>query len=210
MKINKTNEPLFITLLVTLFMLSSCSYITKKIDSPIDSSLTESINTKTDYYAILDELGPPAYITSLADGFAFQYETLQIDEQQFGLSADIDLFRWFKLSYGRAKVDREVHTFVFNNAGYVQAYGKKQTRDDAGKGISYQFIVKVAQVVDTQYLDKASPQHNWGIALLQPLPVALNREQSLDSGLHGLEQRGTPSEIGQRTLEFNTLRKQRR
>jgi hypothetical protein len=209
MKINKTNLPFFTTLLITLFTLSSCSYITKRIDSPADSSFTKTINSKTDYYAILDELGPPAYITSLADGFAFQYETLQVEEQQFGLSADVDLFRWFKLSYGRAKVDREVHTFVFNNAGYVQAYGKKQIRDDAGKGISYQFIVKVAQVVDTQYLEKASPQHNWGVALLQPLPVALNREQNLDSGLHGLEQRGTPTDIGQRTLEFDTLRKRR-
>ena len=205
MKINKQNSCHFIILIAAL--LSGCSYITKQMDEPIDSAVTESISNKTHYYDLMDQLGPPASISSLADGFAFQYETLQIDELQFGLSADVDLFRWFKLSYGRAKVDREVHTFVFNKAGYVQAYGKKHIKDDAGKGISYQFIVKVAQVVDTQYLEKASPQRNWGFALLQPLPITLNREQSMDSGVSGLEQRGTPTAIGQRTLEFHDDRK---
>lgn len=206
MKINETNCYYIIILIVVLLMLNGCSYLTKKMDTPIDSSVTELANVKTHYYEILDELGPPAYISSVADGFAFQYETLQIDEQQFGISANIDIFRWFKLAYGRASVKSEVHTFVFNNNGYVQAYGKQHIKDDAGKGISYQFIVKFTQVVDTSYLEKPSAQNNWGFALLQPLPVALNREQSMDSGTHGLEQRGTPMAVGQRTLEIQSTR----
>jgi len=203
MKVSKSACAGFILFTVCLITLAGCASINKHYDRPIELSETNLSNEQTHYYAILDELGPPAYISSLANGFAFQYETLQIDELQFGLSSDVDLLRWFKLSFGRAKLDRKVYTFVFNKTGYLQAYGEKQIKDDAGKGISYQFIVKVAQVVDTQYLEKVSPQHNWGFALLQPLPIALNREQSMDSGADGLEQRGTPNSIGQRTLEMH-------
>jgi len=127
-------------------------------------------------------------------------------EERFGLSADIDLFRWFKLAYGKATVEREVHTFIFNNKGYVQAYGNKNLEENAGKGLSFQFIVKAEQVVDTKYLEKPYPQQTWGFSLLQPLSVGMNREQSLDSGDNGLEQRGTPTDIGQRALEFQSVR----
>lgn len=204
--INETIRSYIIVFIVSLINLTGCTSITKHIDKPLGSSPTELAKAQIHYYKILDELGPPAYISSLSDGFAFQYETLQIDELQFGLSADIDFFRWFKLAYGNAEVERDVHVFIFNKEGYVQAYGNKQIKDDAGKGISYQFIVKVAQVVDTKYLEQPFAQHNWGFSLLKPLPVGMNREQSLDSGAHGLEQRGTPTAVGQRTLELQTVR----
>lgn len=193
----------FIVLLVTL---GGCTSITKNIDKPLNSFPAELAKEQTHYYKILDELGPPAYISSLPGGFAFQYETLTIDELQLGLSADIDLFRWFKLAYGKATVEREVHTFIFNEEGYVQAYGNRDIEESAGKGLSFQFIVKVAQVVDTKYLEKPYAQHTWGFSLLRSLPVGMNGMQSLDSGDNGLEQRGTPTGAGQRTLEFQSVR----
>ena len=199
------NKAIWLTkyvLMVLLLILGGCSFITKKIDTPIDASAADLAKQQIHYYKVLDELGPPAYISSLPNGFAFQYETLQIDELQFGISSNTDFFRWFKLAYGNAKVDRKIHVFVFSNEGYVQAYGKKHMKEGAGKGLSYQFIVKVAQIVDTSHLEQATAQHNWGFSLLHPLPVAMNRQQSLDTGEHGLEQRGTPTAIGQRTLEM--------
>ena len=206
MKINESYWLFSVLCIVVLLNQAGCSHITKKIDNPIDSSVTELTKDHIHYYKVLDELGPPAYISSLPEGCAFQYETLQIDELQFGISADVEIFRWFKLAYGNAKVERELHTFVFNKEGFIQAYGNKQIKDDAGKGISYQFIVKVAQVVDTSHLEQPFAQHNWGFSFLQPLPVAMNREQSMDSGAHGMEQRGTPNAVGQRTLEMHTER----
>mgnify|MGYP001825126009 FL=1 len=198
---------LYTTLLIVLLvMLGGCTLINKKIDKPLDSFSAELTNSETHYYKILDELGPPAYISSLAVGFAFQYEALSIDEHQLGLSTDMDLIRWFKLAYGKATVKRDVHTFIFNNEGYVQAYGDRRLQENVGKGLSLQFIVKVAPTVDTKYLEKPYPQNNWGFSLLQPLSMGLNRKQSLDSGNYGLEQRGTPTEVGQRTLELQSMR----
>ena len=194
---------LFIVMLITQV---GCASITKQFDKPLGASIAEITPGITHYYEVLDELGPPANISSLADGFAFEYETLEINEQQFGISSSMDVIRWFKLAYGKAKVSREVRTVIFNKEGYVQAYGKKQLNEDVGSGMSFQFIVKVTQIVDTSYLEKPSTPNAWGFSLLKPLPVGLNRVQSLDSGEHGLEQRGTPTEIGQRTLEFYGVR----
>ena len=192
----------WIAFLVLLIALTGCAWITKQYDTPLDTAVTGLTEERVHYYRVLDELGPPANISALADGFAFQYETVQIDEQQFGISSSMELLRWNKLAYGSARVSREMHTYVFDREGYVQAYGSKKLKEDIGSGMSFQFIVKVTQIVDTSYLETPSAQHAWGYALLQPLSVALNREQSMDSGLYGLEQRGTPTEIGQRTLEF--------
>ncbi len=189
-------------LLVSLIALSGCASITSRIDRSLNASLAELTGDQTHYYKILDELGPPAQISSLSNGFAFQYEALRIDEQQLGFAVDIKFFRWFKLAYGGAKVKREVNTFVFDENGYLTAYGNADFDEDVGKGVSYQFIVNVAQVVDTTFLEKPSAQHDWGFALLQPLPVTLNRAQSLDLGDHGMEQRGTPTAVGQRALEL--------
>mgnify|MGYP001812267877 FL=1 len=198
---------LYTTLLIVLLvMLGGCTLINKNIDKPLDSFSAELTNSETHYYKILDELGPPAYISSLPVGFAFQYEALSIDEQQLGLSTDMDFIRWFKLAYGKATVKRDVHTFIFNSEGYVQAYGNRRLQENVGRGLSLQFIVKVAPIVDTKYLEKPYSQHNWGFSLLQPLSMGLNRKQSLDSGNYGLEQRGTPTEVGQRTLEFQSTR----
>ncbi|UCH46610.1 MAG: hypothetical protein JSU95_10825 [Betaproteobacteria bacterium] len=154
------------------------------------------------YHQVLDTLGPPTRISALPDGFAFEYESFRIDERQLGLSPNVKFLRWFKLAYGTARVARETYTLVFDSNGLVKAFGNAREDQDAGKGLAFQFIVTVTQVVDTRYLDEWPGQHAWGVSMLQPLPVALNREQSLDSGEHGIEQRGTPTSSGQRTLEW--------
>jgi hypothetical protein len=199
--------PGLIALVSLLVALPGCTSINKQLDRPVHPSEITSKNRPTHYFTILDELGPPASITSLPEGFAFQYESLKINEQQFGFSTDRGFLSWLKLAYGSASASRNVHVYVFNKAGHLQSYGNKVLKDDIGKGMSVQFIVTVAQIVDTSYLEKPPTQHSWGSSLMRPLPIALNRAQSLDSGQHGLEQRGTPTSAGQRTLEMRDGRK---
>ncbi|KPK11615.1 MAG: hypothetical protein AMJ68_04905 [Acidithiobacillales bacterium SG8_45] len=207
---NDRKWPGFVLLFTLLGTLTGCASINKQLDSPVRPSGSTSDNKSTHYFAVLDELGPPASLTALPEGFAFQYEALKIHEQQFGISSDRPLLRWFKLAYGSATAMREVHVYVFNKNGYLQAQSTKRLKDNVGKGLSFQFIVKVTQIVDTSYLEKPSIQHTWGASLTRPLPIALNSAQSLDSGLHGLEQRGTPASVGQRTLEARDSRKNSR
>jgi hypothetical protein len=46
------------------------------------------------------------------------------------------------------------------------------------------------------------PQHKWGSSLLQELPGTLNMGSNPGSGQSGLQQRGTPTAIGQQSLEM--------
>jgi hypothetical protein len=72
---------------------------------------------------------------------------------------------------------------------------------DLGKGMAVQFIVAVQETIDSSFLTGPESQHQWGMNMLRPLPVLLNTPHGVDSGGSGLEQRGTPTRAGQRTLE---------
>ncbi len=58
-------------------------------------------------------------------------------------------------------------------------------------------------VVDVDDLLDPMSQHRWGALSLGELPITLNRDSSPDSGASTLEQRGTPTGAGQRSLEMH-------
>ena len=96
-----------------------------------------------------------------------------------------------------------VHIFTFDKRGFLRSHVGKMTRKDIGDGSSLQFIFTVEEMVDTNYLEKDPVQQDWGFSLLKPIPQNLNLNQSLDSGNNGFEQLGTPTAVGQRTLEMH-------
>lgn len=63
--------------------------------------------------------------------------------------------------------------------------------------------------VDTKHLWEAPEQFAWGRQALEPLAATLNVGQSVSSGTHGIEMRGTPDSVGQRTLEMQKKRRRR-
>jgi len=73
--------------------------------------------------------------------------------------------------------------------------------EPVGKGLALQFLFIAMPTVDTRHLWETSEQHLWGRGELEPLSVTLNAGQSIVTGSHGLEMRGTPRSAGQRTLE---------
>ena len=58
-------------------------------------------------------------------------------------------------------------------------------------------------VVDVDDLTERMPQHRWGRGNLLRLPEAINAPSAPDLGSGGIEQRGTPSGVGQRSLEMD-------
>lgn len=203
MKIHKLQQPVFAILLVMAIALNGCTIMNKQIDLPPSAKALAVKKVKTHYYEILDRLGPPAQITALSEGFAFLYESLLINEQQIGISMPGEVLSWFKLSVADTDVERQIQIFIFDKSGFLRSHVDRAVRDDIGDGLSFQFFVTVEQVVDTRYLEMDFVQQTWGFGLLKPLPQTLNSRQSLDSGTRGLEQRGTPTTVGQRALEMH-------
>jgi hypothetical protein len=188
--------------LLLMLCISSCTRIRVSVDKEIDTARTHTIQQNTHYSGVLAALGPPAKLTALPVGFAFLYESTHAVQRGISL-----FFMHPALGLGITKGDRRLDTYVvvFNERGLVVGHGKSTK--------SVPLSVTVALSIPTggklRDLTAPDPQHRWGMRMLTPLPKTLNAANDIDAGLHGLEQRGTPIAVGQRTLE-RTYGKSRR
>src|SRR5262249_46307431 len=96
------------------------------------------------------------------------------------------------------KGDRLLDSYVvvFNERGLVVSH-EKFTKSVP---LSLSFALTIPTGGPPRELTAVAPQHHWGMSLLNPLPQTLNAANDIDAGMHGLEQRGTPRTVGQRTL----------
>ena len=191
--------------------LTGCTILGKQISKPIpveQAGLKENI---THVQQIVALLGPPTHMSALPHGFIMVYEYVDAAEQQFGINLEFIGLNWFKMSFGRASANHESLVLVFDDTGLLQVQEYDKWAEDLGKGFGFQLFFVAMPTVNTRHLDTSPGQLSWGRAALQPLPITLNTAQSMDSGSHGIELRGTPDSVGQRTLEMRTMpqRKQR-
>lgn len=197
--------------LLFLAGLTGCTILGKQIGKPIpveQAGLEENI---TQVKQIVALLGPPTHMSVLPHGFIMVYEYVDAAEQQFGINLEFIGLNWFKMSFGRASTNHESLLLIFDDAGLLQAQEYDKWAEDLGKGFGFQLFFVAMPTVNTRHLDASPEQLSWGRSALQPLPITLNTAQSLDSGSHGIQLRGTPDSVGQRTLEMRimTRRKQR-
>ena len=91
---------------------------------------------------------------------------------------------------------------TFDGKGVLRSREFHAFEEDLGSGFGLSFLYSIVTLVDYSRLEKQPEILNWGAGLLEPLPEALNTMHSFDNGLRGVEQKGTPSSVGQRTLEM--------
>jgi hypothetical protein len=182
---------LVILLPFMLMLISSCTRIHISNDKEIDAARTHLIQHNTTYADVLAALGPPAKVTALPSGFAFLYESTQVLQRGLALSV-------YFLRVSVTKGDRGLDSYVvvFDERGLVVGH-EKLTKTVP---LSVTFAVTIPTGGPPQELTASAPQHRWGMSLLNPLPQTLNAANDIDVGMHGLEQRGTPRAVGQRTL----------
>ena len=191
------------------FGLGGCTVLYQTIDAPTGWTSDHFEEGKTRYGQVLDALGPPAKVSRTASGFSFLYEYLYVRERQFGISYNeeglgfgLQWLEWIQLAYGKAWADRESLVLTFDKAGVLRTERFAAWREDLGTGTSVQLAVEAGSVVDTSSVTEDTNTNRWGMMMLRPLPRTLNESQNIDSGQHGLEQRGAPHVVGQRSLEI--------
>ena len=151
---------------------------------------------------VLDQLGPPHRMSASVSGYEMAWEYWRINEDKLGLSLRPIGIEALSIDWGDAQTRGEYLLLSFDrNHQLVHSEYQKFDRD-AGGGQGIQAFVSVVEVVDVGDLTEPMPQHRWGLFGLERLPVTLNRDNHIDSGQHGLEQRGTPSGVGQRSTEM--------
>ena len=174
-----------------LILISSCTRIHISNDQAIDAERTHLIQHNTSYTDVLVALGPPAKVTALPSGFAFLYESTQVLQRGIALS-----FYFIRASVTKGDRVLDSYVVVFDERGLVVGH-EKLTKSVP---LSVTFAVTIPTGGPPRELTASAPQHHWGMSLLNPLPQTLNAANDIDGGMYGLEQRGTPRAVGQRTL----------
>ena len=186
-----------------LSIMAGCTAIHTEIDAPIKNNGKDFKEGETRISNVLSEIGPPGKISSLGrNGVVFLYEYVSITEHQVGVSPPGDLLRWFKLSVAKAKDVRQVLLLTFDDKGVLSGREYHESKEDLGSGVGLNFLYNIVSLVDYSQLENPPEILNWGDGLLKPLPEALNTMNSFDNGMGGVEQKGAPSSVGQRTLEM--------
>jgi hypothetical protein len=197
----RLRDSVLVLLVMTSLAGSGCTILGRRHGEPIaesDLRLQEGVTTAAE---AVRGLGPPARMSALPGGFAMLYEYINAEERQLGINLDFIGIDWFKMATGRGLAKRQTLLLVFDDGGTLRASDFQAWTEPVGKGLALQFLFIAMPTVDTRHLWETSEQHLWGRGELEPLSVTLNAGQSIVTGSHGLEMRGTPRAAGQRTLE---------
>lgn len=151
---------------------------------------------------VMDIFGPPQRMSAGASGYIMAWEHWQVDEDSLGfrlgaLGADL-----LSLDWGKSRIRGEFLLVTFDREHRLSGTTVSEWDSDAGGGQGIQPLASVLSTVDVDDLVDTMPQHGWGATYLQELPRALNTPSSPNSGQAGMEQRGTPPTIGQKSLEY--------
>ena len=192
--------------LTSLLLLQGCLQIHREFGQDVYSQAAELIQSEQeiDVARVLEVLGPPQKLSALPQGYAFLYQFSVVDEQQIGLSSDLPVLRWLKFSMAAANARIKTTVFRFDDHDQLIAASSAITHSDLGDEKSIMFALAMSALVDSDDLGYDRWGSNlWGASLLQSTAKTLFVQSDLDSGNIGFEQRGTPTRVGQRTLELH-------
>ncbi|MCB1675238.1 MAG: hypothetical protein KDI01_03045 [Halioglobus sp.] len=151
---------------------------------------------------VLADLGPPLRLSATATGYVLAWEHWHIRERTLGLSLGAMGADFLSLDWGDARIRGEFLLLSFDRQHRLTGRALSHWDNRGGGGRSIQPFISLVSLVDVDDMTQRLPQHNWGANALLPLPATLNLHSRPDTGRSGIEQRGTPASIGQRSLEM--------
>ena len=152
---------------------------------------------------VLLQLGPPQRLSRTTNGYVMAWEHWDIREDSIGFSLGFLGADLLSVDWGDAKVSGEFLLLSFDREHRLASSDFASWDGDAGGGSAVQPLFGLVSVVDIDDLTERMPQHDWGRGNLLRLPEALNAPSAPDLGTGGIEQRGTPRGVGQRSLEMD-------
>jgi hypothetical protein len=153
---------------------------------------------------VLEKLGPPLRMTATDTGFVLAWEHWHIRENSVGVSLGALGAEFLSADWGEMRVKGDFLLLSFDKQHLLTSATSSQWDNYGGGGKSIQPFFGFISVVDTDDLTGPMPQHRWGSAILQRrLATTLNSGSNSDTGQNGLQRRGTPTAIGQQSLEID-------
>jgi hypothetical protein len=189
-------------LLCVCLVAPGCSVIRQDVGQPLLVDM-KAIAAAPDYHHVLRILGPPHKLSRSEHDMTFLYEEVDLTERQVGFNLTIRDITLLKVVIAREFADRQVLVVTFDVEGNTRSFGHQKWSDIVAEGAALQFVFVIAGVADEGDLNDSPAVHQWGFGLLEAdLARLLNRQNRLDTGGSGVEQKGTPTAAGQHTLEL--------
>lgn len=189
-------------LLVAAVLLAGCTQWRYRLGDQL-AQLEQAPPTGTPLAEVLETLGPPLRISASPTGYVLAWERWHVRENSLGFSLGALGADFLSVDWGSLRADGEYLLLAFDRERRLASASSSQWDNHRGGGQAVQPLFSFVDVVDAEELVERLSTHRWGASLLQELPEGLNRESSPDTGQGGLEQRGTPPGVGQRTLEMD-------
>ena len=189
--------------LALLLVLQGCTQWRYNIGEPLSEVAQPSPDQQPHLREVLLELGPPQRLSATTNGYVMAWEHWTIREDSIGLSLGFLGADFLSVDWGEARVSGEFLLLSFDREHRLLTSDFSTWDSDAGGGSAVQPFIGVVSVVDVDDLTERLPQHDWGRTNLLPLPRAINSPSAPDLGGTGIEQRGTPTGVGQRSLEMD-------
>jgi hypothetical protein len=199
---NKRLPALLASLIATAGLTQGCSQWRYELGESISEVQTPAVEESLSLGSVLEKLGPPMRVSATPDGYVLAWEHWRIKEDTVGLSlgplgADFISFDW-----GKARMKGKFILATFNHNHQLTGSAFSTWDSEAGSGAALQPFIGVS-VVDVGDLVRRMPHHRWGATSLDRLPATLNADYRPDTGQGGIQQRATPTGIGQQSLEMD-------
>lgn len=189
--------------LFVLLCLQGCTQWRYELGQPLADANIPDASSAATLTRVLADLGPPQRISSGPSGYVMGWEYWQVREESIGFSLGALGADFLSIDWGRADVSGEFLLLTFDREHRLSGSTLSQWSGDLGGGSAVQPFFGVVDVVEVSDLVGRMPQHNWGATRLLPLPEAINAASRPDMGDTGIQQRGTPSGVGQQSLEMD-------
>lgn len=151
---------------------------------------------------VLARIGPPLRVSAIPEGYVLGWEFWQLTQNTLGFSLGVLGVDVLSFDIGRANTTNETLLLTFDREHRLLGGSWHGREDRVGGGQSVQPFIALVPVVDVDDITRRLPQHDWGRAALEPLPIGLNRMQRPDQGQAGVAQRAVPTGVGQQSLEL--------
>lgn len=193
-------------MLMLAVWLGGCAHITTDVGPPLPPRTSADVTVgESTIGSVVRTLGPPAEMSALGDGgCAMLYEHHLVTEDQIGFYIPYGPLAYLKFAYGKATLSHQCWTMTFDSHGILRGWGEERRDSRFGTGFGAQILVSSKGLVDTSDVRLPATQLDWGKRCLSPLPQTLNVAESLTSGANGVEQRLTPTGVGQHVTEMNS------
>ena len=188
-------------LLLLVLLLSGCTQWRYELGTRVSEEALPDSSQGVSLTEVLASLGPPMRLSALGKGYVLAWEFWRIREDTIGLSLGALGVDLLSVDWGKAHMHGEFLIVTFNREHQVTSSSFARWSNDAGGGRAIQPMLGLVSLVDVEDMLEDMPQHQWGAALLEPLPEAINSPSRPDTGQNGIQRRGTPTGTGQQSLE---------